>query len=273
LRRGKLQARRGVLFDEQRETMSDKSTDISADTETQQRMAALVRSLDVSAPASLHASIGELAAHARHGGRARHAWAGPAWVARARPLALIAGTAALVGVAILLLVLALSPGGPAAPTVLQASALALRPATLNAPEENPSTPGLLAISVDGISYPYWESRFGLQTAGARSDRLGGRAVTTVFYAGAGGKQDTPLPRRPGTHAIGPSTAERIGYSIVAGPALAVPDSGHTVVWHGVRFQLLSAAGSTVVTWRRAGHTCILVGSGVSSRTLLTLANS
>ncbi len=219
----------------------------STDTETQHRIAALIGSIDAPAPASLHASVRELIAAAPRSAHTR-----PNRLFRP---ALLLGAGALACAAVLALVLALSANGPtvAQPTVLQAAMLGLRPATQAAPEENPGAPGQLAISAEGIPYPYWHRRFGWQTMGARSDSLGGRRVTTVFYAN--------------------SASERIGYSIVAGPALAVPDSGQSVVWDGVRFHMLSAAGSAVVTWRRAGHTCILVGSGVSARTLLTLANS
>ena len=86
----------------------------------------------------------------------------------------------------------------------------------------------------------------------RSDELGGRTVTTVFYANAAGR--------------------RIGYSIVDGQALALPIGGRAAVWHGTRFDVLHQGVSTVVTWRRDGHTCILVGSRVGAKTLLTLAD-
>jgi hypothetical protein len=216
----------------------------STDNEEQQRIAALIGSIDVEAPASLH---GYVRGHvARAGTRQR------VWVHRRMLLGGLAGAAALV--VALVLALGSSSGGPTAPpTVLQASALGLRPAALAAPEENPRAPSQLAISAAGIPYPYWDRRFGWHTAGVRTDRLGGRTITTVFYA--------------------TSSARRIGYSIVDGQALAIPGDGQPAVWHGVRFDVLHPAGATtVVTWRRAGHTCILVGSRVSARTLLTLAN-
>jgi hypothetical protein len=164
------------------------------------------------------------------------------------------GASALAAAAVLgvVAILALSTGGPASPTVIQASALALRPATLNAPDESPRSPGQLAISADGIPYPYWNRRFGWRTAGARSDRLGGHTVTTVFYSNPG--------------------AGRIGYAIVGGRALPIPGESRAINSRGVHFWVLNSAGATVLTWRRAGHTCILVGSGVSAKTLLTLAD-
>lgn len=222
--------------------MSHKPTD----TDTQRRIAALVSSIDVSAPASLHTAVRELSARARPA--RRRPWRrGPVLVA-----APLAGAAVLA--VVLVLTLGSGSGPPSPPTVLQASALGLRPATLAAPEENPRARGQLTISAAGIPYPYWERRFGWRTTGARSDRLGGRSITTVFYANSSGW--------------------RIGYSIVSGRALALP--ARFVVWHGGRYvvfrQSRSPAGDAVVTWRRAGHTCILVGSGVSAKTLLTLAD-
>jgi hypothetical protein len=218
------------------------------DTHDQRRIAALIGAIDAPAPASLHASVRELAAAAP----ARRARALPDW--RSRRPALLLGATALACAAVLAFVLALDTGGPtvAQPTVLQASALGLRPATRAAPEEQPGAPDRLAISTEGIAYPYWSRRFGWQTAGVRSDSLAGRRVTTVFYSNP--------------------AAQRIGYSIVAGPALPVPAAGRTALWRGVSFHVLRSAGATVVTWRRAGHTCILVGAGVAARTLLTLAS-
>jgi hypothetical protein len=221
----------------------------SINTDTQRRTAALVRSIDIGAPASLHDSVRELTTAAVRREGTRSGWA---LLALPRPSALLVGALASAAGLIVVLVLALGSGGPGAPTVLQASTLGLRPAAIGAPEENPRAPGQLAISAEGIAYPYWNRRFGWQTAGARSDQLGGRKVTTVFYANSAGR--------------------RIGYSIVAGSALPIPGGGHAAVWDGTRFEVLQRGDSTVVTWRRAGHTCILVGSKVSARTLLTLAD-
>jgi hypothetical protein len=220
------------------------------DTDTQQqRTAALVRSIDVRAPDSLHDSVREMTSAAQTRPRAR---APERPRARTRPTALLVGALASVAGFIVLLILTLGAGQPAPPTLLQASALGLREPATAAPEESSSAPGQLAISAEGIPYPYWNRRFGWQAAGARTDKISGRKVTTVFYAS--------------------STGRRIGYSIVAGSALPVPSGGRSAVWHGTRFDVLGHGSSTVVTWRREGHTCILVGSKVSAKTLLTLAD-
>jgi hypothetical protein len=142
-------------------------------------------------------------------------------------------------------------GGTSAPTVLQASDAGLRSATGAAPAENPHNPHLLAASAVGISYPYWGGRLGWNAAGTRTDTVGGRTVTTVFYAN--------------------SRSRRIGYSIVAGPALAIPSGGTTVEHGGVSFHVISHASPAIVTWREAGHTCILTARGVSIGTLMRLA--
>lgn len=224
--------------------MSDMSTPTDAEKETQRATAALISGLDMRAPASLHYAIRELTDGAP---RPQRSWSG-------RPL--LAGAVASLAAMILAVVLLLSSGdGGGAPSVQQASALALGASTQSAPRESSSAPGHLTISADGIAYPYWGRRFGWHAAGARTDTVGGRTVTTVFYSSTSS-----------------GATRRIGYAIVGGPALAIPTAGHAASWHGVRFQVLRSGGATVVTWRRAGHTCILAGSGVSSRTLLTLAN-
>jgi hypothetical protein len=88
------------------------------------------------------------------------------------------------------------------------------------------------------------------------DHLGARSVTTVFYAA-----------RDGAHA----SSGRIGYAIVAGSALPLPRGGTEVTDRGIAFHLLHTRGATVLTWRRAGHTCILAARGVSNVTLVHLA--
>jgi anti-sigma factor RsiW len=225
---------------EQVQALAAASPQLAARLAEQRRVASLLGSIDDSAPPSLQHAIEVMAGEAKpRRGR----------VPRSRRWSL-AGVGALAGAAVIALVLALSTSTPGLPSVPQAARLALRPATVASPRESPSNRALLASSVDGIAYPYWGKRFGWKTAGARTDRLGGRMITTVFYTN--------------------SRAERIGYSIVAGDALALP-SGHVVWQAGVQFRLLQSGGATVLTWRRAGHTCILTAKGVSSGTMLALA--
>jgi hypothetical protein len=47
--------------------------------------------------------------------------------------------------------------------------------------------------------------------------------------------------------------------IVGGRALDRPSDARSVTREGVLFQTLRLEGRPAVTWRRAGHTCVLVG--------------
>jgi hypothetical protein len=235
------------------------------DTAHEPQAPAALRALqDVQAPPALRASVQQLVADAAAREAARPRWRarlglgaagtrlglGAAGIGRLR----LAGVGALAALAIVVLVLALSGGGAGPqPTVLQTARLALAPATLASPAESAGARGLLDASVEGVVYPYWGGTRGWPTAGARHDTLGGRAVTTVFYAAHSGA--------------------RIGYAIVAGPALTVPGAGRPVVRGGRRFQVLSAGGANVVTWRERGHTCVLAARGVPARILLALVST
>ncbi len=219
----------------------------------------LVRSIDVPAPDSLHRHVEELlmargrrgmrgSARARTNGRHSAPAAGrPLFAPRAAAL----GAIALAALAVVLTV-ALSGGGKARFSVRETSALSLRPATSPAPDQNTADRAELTAAVDGVAFPYWEDRFGWRATGMRTDELGGRTVTTVFYSDAHG--------------------QRIGYAIVAGlPAPAV--SGGSVAWRDHRaFRVLREDGTQVVSWLRGGHMCVVTGAGVSSATLLRLAS-
>jgi anti-sigma factor RsiW len=240
------------------------SPELAAELEDQRRAVAIIGSLEsVHAPTLLRRSI-ELASagHAqpassrsadtptprREGARERRR------SSRLSPR--LAATAALAIVAAAAVTLALTVGGgpsapTRAPTLLQASSVALRPATLPAPAESAHNSHLLAESADGIHYPYWGARLGWSATGARTDTAGGRTITTVFYADG--------------------RARRIGYSIVSGAALAIPSGGSILERHGVRFHIVGRANPTVLTWREAGHTCILTAHGVGAGTLVHLA--
>jgi hypothetical protein len=243
----------GTLPSSQREQVLariEQSPELAAELERQRHAVAILGSLrNTQAPAALHSSIQSLTAGAASPRRQRRR--------RRRVTARLrlAAAGALAAVAVAAFILALTTAGTTGePTVQQAARLALGPATLAAPAESPRDHGVLASSVEGIAYPYWQSAFGWQAAGARTDRLAGRTVTTVFY----------------THSATYAGPGRIGYAIVAGPALALPN-GAVSTLRGVRFHILTSDGATVVTWRRAGHTCILVARGVSSGTLVHLA--
>jgi hypothetical protein len=231
------------------------SPDLGAELERQRRAVAIMRSLEsVEAPSLLRRSIETLTAGGEEPGSARSTSA-PRRRRRTVPLRLQAGAAvALAAVAVVAVVLALTGGSstPAAPpTLLQASSSALRPSTQPPPAQSRRNPNLLAASAAGIAFPYWGDRFGWQTAGARTDTVAGRTVTTVFYTHRG--------------------TGHIWYSIVSGTALPVPAGSATIERHGVSFHVVRAANPTVVTWREAGHSCILTARAVAAGTLVRLA--
>jgi hypothetical protein len=159
-----------------------------------------------------------------------------------------AAAAALAAAAV---AIGLSGGGSSGLSVQQAAALTLSAATIPAPAESKVHRAQLDVSVGGVPFPYWEERFGWRSSGARTDRLAGRGVTTVFYTNAAGR--------------------RIGYAIVAGRAPMTHDGAVIRRW-GVPYRLLTHDGVTVVTWQRGGHLCVISGRDVSARTLLSLAS-
>jgi hypothetical protein len=248
----------GTLGAERREQLRAliaENPELAAELERQRHAVAIMRTLEsVQAPSLLRRSIETLSA-----GDVRPAEAPSASARRrgrvARPRLRVGAVVALAAAAAAALVVALTTGGSGgptpAPTVLQASRVALGPSTGAAPEENPHNSRQIAFSAAGIHYPYWGGKLGWQAVGVRTDTVGGRTVTTVFYT----------DRR----------ARRIGYSIVSGSALPVPAGSATIERHGVRFHVLRATGPTVVTWREAGHTCVLTARAVNSGTLVRLA--
>jgi anti-sigma factor RsiW len=155
-------------------------------------------------------------------------------------------TTAAAGLAVVLaMILAAGAGGP---TLSQASAFSLKPATGPAPGH--SFDGTLDLDVDGVPYPYWKDDFGWTATGSRLDKIDGRTATTVFY-------------RKGK--------SRIGYTIVTGKPVSVSGSPSVTVRDGTRFRSVLLHGSTVVTWERKGHSCVLSGVNMSRTQLLKLA--
>jgi hypothetical protein len=209
-------------------------------------VAELVRAVDVRAPETLHRRVREMVASPAP---RRRSW-GETLDGRLKPTLAAMAVAAVVGAAIALLT-----GGAhrqQGPSVSAASQLTLSAATTGAPHESSAHAAQLNVAVDGVAFPYWKERFGWRATGTRTDTLGGRSVTTVFYSGPG--------------------ARRIGYAIVSGtPASAT--SGGTIVWHrGVAYRLRQVHGVPVVTWQRNGRLCVLSGRGVNGATLVRLAS-
>ncbi len=193
-----------------------------------------VRGLSEPAPAGLRTRV--------EGARRR-----PAPAVRARRFG-IAGGFVAVAAALAIALVAILPSGAGGPSLSEAAVY-----TLGAPASPPPRhdfDGALALTVDGVPYPYWEDGLGWNAVGTRVDKVGGRTATTVFYA----KGD-----------------KRVGYTIVSGKGLSVPSSSVSTLRNGVNIRSLKLGETTVVTWQRKGHTCILSGRGVSRDDLLKLA--
>jgi hypothetical protein len=219
---------------------------------TESELIELVRAADVRAPEALHRAVESLIAS--HSPIARRRPILDRLLGARRSAVGLKLGGALVATAVIVAALAasLTGGGSSALSLRQASALTLGPATVAAPPESRGNRAQLAVAVDGVAFPYWGERFGWRSTGARTDRVNGRTVTTVFYADSRG--------------------QRIGYAIVAG--LPAPSaSGGTISWHrDVPYRLLRENAVPVVTWHRDGRLCVLSGRGVSGATLLRLAS-
>ena len=136
------------------------------------------------------------------------------------------------------------------PSLAQAATLALRANNGPAPEEDEINPIQVRAGIDGLRFPYWDDAFGLDAVAMRHDRLGVRRAMTVEYRGKG---------------------ERVGYTIVAGAPLRLPSGVRHVRRDRLALTVHRAHGATIVTWRRAGHTCVLASRNAGARRLLELA--
>lgn len=160
------------------------------------------------------------------------------------------GLAAGLAVLVLAMVLALPGGSPGAPSVSEAAALAVRGAAAPAPTPDRSNPAAkLAVDVENVYFPNWARKFGWRPTGARQDTLGGHRAVTVYYEWRG---------------------RRLAYTIVSAPTLGQPQSAVATV-NGVALRTLTVNGRTVVTWQRAGHTCVLSAADVNPQVLRLLA--
>ena len=168
---------------------------------------------------------------------------------RLHPRAVAAIVAVLAAMALAGTVLLLPGGAPGGPTVVEAAGLTSRGPTEAAPAHAEGS-RVVSAAVDGVGFPYWGNAFGWEAAGRRSDRLDGRLAITIFYVKNG---------------------VRLGYTIVSGRALTVPSDARADQRRGTTFHSFRDRGRLVVTWRRAGRTCVLAGDRVSRETLLRLA--
>ena len=159
-------------------------------------------------------------------------------------LALVGAVAIVVAI-----VAALLSGGPGAPTVAEAARVTQQAPSAPAPPPSAESGTQLAEDVDGVVFPNYLESYGWQAVGLRRDEIDGRDTTTVFYEKDG---------------------ERIAYVIVSGSGLTPPSGAPSTTRDDTVFHTFSVDGKRAVTWRRLGHTCILVGP-VSDAELLALA--
>jgi hypothetical protein len=139
-------------------------------------------------------------------------------------------------------------GGLGRPSVAAAADLALQAPAGPAPAIAAS--GKLNASVGGISFPDYTAASGWRPVGVRSGEVAGRPATVVYYEKGG---------------------RRVGYAIVDGAALPLPDGATSTTRAGVEYLSFERRGQQIVTWRNAGHTCVLAGP-VASAELVALAS-
>jgi hypothetical protein len=173
--------------------------------------------------------------------RRRHA--PPVRPRRATLAGALASLAAAAGVA-----LALTHESPPQPTVAETAILSTRPAREPSPRPSTAEPNRLDRKAEGIWYPNWNPA-GWRAAGARTDELGGRRATTVFYA---------------------KGEKRIGYTILSGNSLAPPADARASVRKGIQLRYLRRGDRSIVMWERNGRSCILSGAHVGREVMLAL---
>lgn len=239
---GTLEPRRAAELRE----LIDTSPELTARYQRERRAVVALQSLSADrAPASLRFAIEN-----RRQERRRRRVRPPRAAGFPRGRMLYGGALAAVTAAVVALLVLLLPGGaPGAPTVSEAAALALRGPALTAPASDPAHPGRLDTDVQEIYFPDWSWGFGLRALGQRVDRLDGKRAVTVFY----GRGST-----------------KIAYTILDAPPLRWPGS-RMLHLDGIELQSFPIHGRLVVTWRRAGHTCVLSASGMTTGELAKLA--
>jgi hypothetical protein len=211
------------------------SPELSALLAEQRRTIHAVRALDEAAPMALREQVERM--RERSAPRRR----------RTKRYGLV-GALTTAGACLAVALAVIVGSGASGPTLAQAAAFTIMPATGPAPTH--SFDGTLNLDVDGVPYPYWKDDFGWKASGSRVDKFHGRTATTVFYTKGN---------------------RRIGYTIVTGKPVSVSGSPTVTFRRGTRFRSVAVRGNTVLTWVRRGHSCILSGVNVSRAHLLKLA--
>lgn len=189
---------------------------------------------------------------APHALRARLALARPPDRPRARKrvAGLAAGSAAVAGAAAGVIVAVGGGSAVALASVVRVARVSDRAARQFVSEPKVGVESLPGVSAAGLSYPYWGDRFGFNATGVRHDTVGGRLVTTVFYARG---------------------SSRVAYEIVSGAPLRLGAPAGSAWRQGVRLRTLAGQRGPVVSWMRHGHTCVLVGDHTALPVMLKLA--
>jgi hypothetical protein len=157
----------------------------------------------------------------------------------------------LLAAAVVALVLVL--GGSSAPSVLATASLATRGPVLPAPAEDESNGAVLKASMQGVPFPYWGGSFRWEAVGAREDKIEDRSAKTVYY-------DNPK-------------GARAAYTILGGDKIDAPSGARKLTNAGIDLWISQDHGRRIVTWTRAGHTCVLSAPlAVPEEKLLELAS-
>jgi hypothetical protein len=168
-----------------------------------------------------------------------------------RRFRVLAPVAAVLAAAIVAVVLVTGGGG--APSVLATASLATKGPILPAPKESTSNGTVLQASVEGVPFPYWGDSFQWEAAGARDDKIDGRAAKTVYY-------DNPK-------------GQRAAYTILGGDPIDPPSGAHKVTDNGTELWVTTKDGRRIVTWKRGDKTCVLSAPlAIPQQKLLDLAS-
>jgi len=152
---------------------------------------------------------------------------------RLRPFAWAAG--ALAAIALVAVLVAGGNGGASkGPSVLAVAKATEAGPSAGAPRADGR--GFVDAKVPPVRFPDW-GPLEWPATGRRSDTVGGRDVTTVYYRG-----------RRGSVAA---------YAIASGRPLEVPDTARTVTRDGETYHVLEADGDRIVVWEEGGRTCVL----------------
>lgn len=213
------------------------SAELTAELQRQRRATTLVAAAQrrTRAPAELRARVGAERM------RRRPFIAG-------RRIGLATGGIAVAAVALVIALLVIPSGVTGERLLAEAAATHAKP--VEGPAPQPLTPTLLDKEAFGVAFPDWRSEFQWEAVGVRADRVQGRDVITVSDR----KDDAT-----------------VGYSVISGDPVDVPESVRTVDRDGVPVHLFRDGDRTIAVFERGGRTCVMSAVGVPDETLVKLA--